>query len=283
MPLVPLPLLLVEPIVRQALLEDLGRAGDVTTDAIAPADKTIRCVMDARQEGVVAGLDLAALAFRLIDPAIRFQPALADGARVTPGATVATLAGPARGVLTAERTALNFVSRLSGIASATARLSASVAHTRARIVCTRKTTPLLRAIEKYAVRAGGGANHRFGLDDAALIKDNHVALAGSVTEAIRRVRAHVGHLVKIEVEVDTLAQLDEALAAGADAILLDNMSLDDLRRAVATIGGRAISEASGRVTPETAPAIAETGVDIISVGWLTHSAPILDIGLDYAE
>jgi nicotinate-nucleotide pyrophosphorylase (carboxylating) len=282
MPLVPLPHLLIEPLVRQALLEDLGRAGDVTTDAIAPADQKVRCAMDARQAGVVAGLDLAALAFRLIDPAIRFEPALADGAPVAPGATVATLSGPARGVLTAERTALNFLSRLSGIATATARLSASVAHTRARIVCTRKTTPLLRTIEKYAVRAGGGANHRFGLDDAALIKDNHVAIAGSVAEAIRRVRSHVGHLVKIEVEVDTLTQLEEALAARADAILLDNMALDDLRRGVAMIGGQAISEASGRVTPETAPAIAETGVDLISVGWLTHSAPILDIGLDYA-
>ncbi|RBP17293.1 nicotinate-nucleotide pyrophosphorylase [carboxylating] [Roseiarcus fermentans] len=280
MPLVPLPAILVEPLVRQALLEDLGRAGDITTDAIAPADCLVRCVMAARQDGVAAGLGLAAHAFRLIDPAIRFEPRLADGAAVAPGTALAIIEGPARGVLTAERTALNFVCRLSGIASATARLSASVAHTKARIVCTRKTTPLLRAIEKYAVRAGGGANHRFGLDDAALIKDNHVAIAGSVAEAIRRVRAHVGHLVKIEVEVDSLAQLDEALAERADAILLDNMSLDDLRRGVAIIGGRAISEASGRVTPETAAAIAETGVDLISVGWLTHSAPILDVGLD---
>jgi nicotinate-nucleotide pyrophosphorylase (carboxylating) len=283
MPLVPLPTLLIEPLVREALLEDLGRAGDVTTDAIAPADKMVRCVMNARQDGVVAGLDLAALAFRLIDPAVRFAPALTDGATVSAGATVATIVGPARGALTAERTALNFVSRLSGVASATARLARSVAHTKARIVCTRKTTPLLRAIEKYAVRAGGGANHRFGLDDAALIKDNHVALAGSVGEAIRRVRGHVGHLVKIEVEVDTLAQLEEALAAKADAILLDNMSLDDLRRGVKMIAGRAIIEASGRVTSETAPAIAETGVDLISIGWLTHSAPILDIGLDYLD
>ena len=282
MPLAPLPAILIEPIVRQALLEDLGRAGDVTTDAIAPADRIARTVMAARQDGVIAGLDLAALAFRLIDPAIRFEPAAADGARVLAGATIAIAEGPARGLLTAERTALNFASRLSGIASATARLSAAVRHTKARIVCTRKTTPLLRAIEKYAVRAGGGANHRFGLDDAALIKDNHVAIAGSVAEAVRRVRAHVGHLVKIEVEVDTLAQLEEALSAGVDAVLLDNMSLGDLRRGVAMIGGRAISEASGRVTAETAPAIAETGVDLISVGWLTHSAPILDIGLDYA-
>ncbi len=183
-------------------------------------------------------------------------------------------------MLSAERVALNFVSRLSGIASATARFVAAVAHTKARIVCTRKTTPLLRSLEKYAVRAGGGANHRFGLDDAALIKDNHVAIAGGVAEAIRRVRGHVGHLIKIEVEVDTLVQLEEALGAGVDAVLLDNMSLDDLRRAVKMIGGRAISEASGRVSLETAPAIAETGVDLISVGWLTHSAPILDIGLD---
>lgn len=280
MPLVPLPTILIEPLVRQALLEDLGRAGDVTTDAIAPPERVVQCVMVARQEGVIAGLDLAALAFRLIDPAIRFEPVVAEGAKVALDSRVATIEGRARGMLTAERTALNFVSRLSGIASATARLSAAVAHTKARIVCTRKTTPLLRTIEKYAVRAGGGANHRFGLDDAALIKDNHIAIAGSVGEAIRRVRTHVGHLVKIEVEVDTLAQLEEALAESADAVLLDNMSPADLRLGVAMIGGRAISEASGRVTLETAPAIAETGVDLISVGWLTHSAPILDVGLD---
>ncbi len=280
MPLTPLPALLVEPIVRQALLEDLGRAGDITTDAIAPAEHLASAVMASRQQGVVAGLDLAALAFRLIDPAIRFTSVRGDGASVEPGAAVAAIEGPARGMLSAERVALNFVSRLSGIASATAALVASVAHTKARIVCTRKTTPLMRSLEKYAVRAGGGANHRFGLDDAALIKDNHVAVAGGVAEAIRRVRAHVGHLVKIEVEVDTLAQLEEALAARVDAVLLDNMSLEDLRHAVAMIGGRAVSEASGRVTRETAPAIAATGVDLISVGWLTHSAPILDIGLD---
>jgi nicotinate-nucleotide pyrophosphorylase (carboxylating) len=280
MPLAPLPEILIEPIVREALLEDLGRAGDLTTDAIVPRDLKTKTVMAVRQEGVVAGLDLAALAFRLIDPAIRFEPSVEDGAAVKPGARVAVVEGRARGVLTAERVALNFVSRMSGVASATAKLSAAVNHTKARIVCTRKTTPLLRAIEKYAVRAGGGANHRFGLDDAVLIKDNHVAVAGSVAEAIRRARAHVGHLVKIEVEVDTLAQLEEALGVSVDAVLLDNMSLDDLKRAVAMIGGRAISEASGRVTPEGARGIAETGVDLISVGWLTHSAPILDIGLD---
>ena len=282
MPLAPLPAILIEPIVREALLEDLGRAGDLTTDAIVPRDLKTKTVMAARQEGVVAGLDLAALAFRLIDPAIRFEPMIEDGAAVAPGARAAIVEGPARGVLTAERVALNFVSRMSGVASATAKLSAAVSHTRARIVCTRKTTPLLRAIEKYAVRAGGGSNHRFGLDDAVLIKDNHLAVAGSVAEAIRRARAHVGHLVKIEVEVDTLTQLEEALGVGVDAVLLDNMSLDDLKRAFAMIGSRAISEASGRVTPETARGIAETGVDLISVGWLTHSAPILDIGLDAA-
>ena len=281
MALAPLPTLLIEPIVRQALIEDLGRAGDMTTDGIAPPDCVARTVMAARQEGVVAGLDLAALAFRLIDPSIRFKTVRADGGTIAPEATIATIEGPARGVLSAERVALNFISRLSGIASVTAKLSAAVAHTKARIVCTRKTTPLLRAIEKYAVRAGGGANHRFGLDDAALIKDNHVAIAGGVAEAIRRVRANVGHLVKVEVEVDTLAQLEEALGVGVDAALLDNMSLDQLREAVAMIDGRAVGEASGRVTLETAPAIAETGVDLISVGWLTHSAPILDIGLDY--
>jgi len=282
MPLAPLPRILIEPLVREALLEDLGRAGDLTTDAIVPQDLTMKTVMAARQEGVVAGLDLAALAFSLIDPAIRFEVVAEDAAAVQPGASVAIVEGPARGILTAERVALNFVSRMSGVASATTKLAAAVKHTKARIVCTRKTTPLLRAIEKHAVRAGGGSNHRFGLDDAVLIKDNHVAVAGSVAEAIRRVRAHVGHLVKIEVEVESLVQLEEALRLGVDAVLLDNMSLEDLKRSVGMIDGRAISEASGRVTPETVGAIAETGVDLISVGWLTHSAPILDIGLDAA-
>ena len=282
MSLAPLPRILTEPLVREALLEDLGRAGDITTDAIVPRDLMTKTVMAARQEGVVAGLDLAALAFSLIDPTIRFEAVAEDGAAVAPGSSVAIVEGPARGMLTAERVALNFVSRMSGVASATAKLAAAVKHTKSRIVCTRKTTPLLRAIEKYAVRAGGGSNHRFGLDDAVLIKDNHVAVAGSVAEAIRRARAYVGHLVKIEVEIDSLAQLEEALGAGVDAILLDNMSLEDLKRGVAMIDGRAVSEASGRVTPQTAGAIAQTGVDLISVGWLTHSAPILDIGLDAA-
>jgi nicotinate-nucleotide pyrophosphorylase (carboxylating) len=282
MTLAPLPTILIEPIVRQALIEDLGRAGDITSDAVAPLDCLTRTVMASRQEGVVAGLDAARLAFSLMDPAIRVNVTTAEGGRVAPGAKVALIEGPARGILSAERVALNFVSRLSGVATATARFVAAVAHTKTRIVCTRKTTPLMRSLEKYAVRAGGGANHRFGLDDAALIKDNHVAIAGGVAEAIRRVRSHVGHLTKIEVEVDTLAELEEALGAGVDAVLLDNMSLDDLRRAVRMIKGRAITEASGRVSLEAAAAIAETGVDLISVGSLTHSAPILDIGLDYA-
>ena len=282
MPLAPLPQIIVEPLVRAALLEDLGRAGDITTDAIAPADLAIAAALVSRQAGVIAGLDLARLAFALMDPKIAFEIERPDGAPVGAGETVARVSGSARGILGAERVALNFVSRLSGVASATAAIVASVAGTKARIVCTRKTTPTFRAIEKYAVRAGGGANHRFGLDDAVLIKDNHVAIAGGIVPAIRRAKAHVGHLVKIEVEVDTLAQLDEALAEGVDAILLDNMDVDALRRAVDRIAGRAISEASGRVTPQSAPAIAATGVDLISVGWLTHSAPILDIGLDFA-
>ena len=204
-----------------------------------------------------------------------------DGSVVAPGAVIARISGPARGILTAERTALNFLGHLSGIASVTASIVAAVQGTKAKIVCTRKTTPGLRAVEKYAVRAGGGANHRFGLDDALLIKDNHVAIAGGVVPALRRARAGVGHLVKIEVEVDTLDQLREALGEGADAVLLDNMSLEMLAKAVAIVDGRAITEASGRVTPKSAPSIAATGVDLISIGWLTHSAPVLDIGLDF--
>jgi nicotinate-nucleotide pyrophosphorylase (carboxylating) len=277
----PLPAIMIEPLVRAALLEDLGRAGDLTTDAIVPADARATTVLRARQAGIVAGLDLAALAFRLIEPSIEISYARRDGETVSAGETIASLQGPARGILTGERTALNFLSRLSGIATATGSIVASVAGHKARICCTRKTTPGLRAIEKYAVRAGGGANHRFGLDDAVLIKDNHVAIAGGIRAAVARARAAIGHLVRIELEVDNLDQLREALALGIDAVLLDNMTLDQLREAVAMVAGRAITEASGRVTPATAPAIAATGVDLISVGWLTHSAPILDIGLDY--
>ncbi len=274
--------LLVEPCVRAALLEDLGRAGDITTDAVIEPGTQARVAMVAREPGVIAGLDFSRLAFSLVDPAITFDVLKPDGSRVVPGEVIAKIAGPARGILTAERVALNFLGRLSGIATATAGIAYSIRHTKAKITCTRKTTPGLRFAEKYAVRAGGGANHRFGLDDAVLIKDNHIAIAGGVAIAIRRARAQIGHLVKIEVEVDNLAQLDEALTEHPDAVLLDNMGPEMLREAVERIGGRAIAEASGRVNAQTAPAIAEAGVDLISAGWLTHSSRVLDIGLDFA-
>jgi nicotinate-nucleotide pyrophosphorylase (carboxylating) len=277
----PLATIMIEPMVRAALLEDLGRAGDVTTNAIVGAEARASTALVARQSGLVAGLDLALLAFRLIDPSITPNVKRPDGSRVEPGEVIATLTGPTRGLLTAERTALNFLCHLSGIATATASVVEAVRGHRARVTCTRKTLPGLRTVQKYAVRVGGGTNHRFGLDDAVLIKDNHIAAAGGVRPAVERARAAMGHLVKVEVEVDTLAQLDAALAVGVDAVLLDNMQLDELREAVATIGGRAIAEASGRITPETARAVAATGVDLISIGWLTHSATALDIGLDY--
>ncbi|WP_062228664.1 carboxylating nicotinate-nucleotide diphosphorylase [Aureimonas frigidaquae] len=280
--LVALPDLMLEPIVRATLLEDLGRAGDITTDAIVPAGHRTRLQLVARQEGIVAGLDLARIAFRLMDAGTLMEVHRPDGGRVVPGTAIATLEGPTRGLLTAERTALNLLCRLSGIATATAGLVAAVAGHRAQIVCTRKTTPGLRAVEKYAVRAGGGGNHRFGLDDAILIKDNHVAIAGGIQPAVERARQHAGHMVKIEVEVDTLDQLRAAMALGVDAVLLDNMAPAMLAEGVAIVGGRAITEASGRITADTAPAIAAAGVDLISCGWITHSAPILDIGFDYA-
>ena len=277
----PLPALMLEPLVRAALLEDLGRAGDVTTDAIVPASARAETALVARQPGIVAGLDLAATAFRLIEPAIEIRIERPDGTRLAPGDRIATLSGPTRGMLTAERVALNFLGHLSGVASATDTLVEAVKGHKARICCTRKTMPGLRAVQKYAVRVGGGINHRFGLDDAVLIKDNHVAAAGGVREAIEAARAGVGHLVKIEVEVDSLDQLEEAMATGVDAVLLDNMGPNLLAEAVRMIDGRAITEASGRITPATAPAIAAAGVDLISAGWLTHSASVLDIGLDW--
>lgn len=278
----PLPTIMIEPAVRAALLEDLGRAGDLTTDSIVPPDLTTRTILSARQAGVVAGLDFAAAAFRLIDPRIEMSLALPDGSRLRPGDTIATVTGPARGILTAERTALNFLCHLSGVASATRGIADAIEGYRAVVCCTRKTMPGLRFAQKYAVRVGGGSNHRFGLDDAVLIKDNHVAMAGGVRPAVERARAGVGHLVKIELEVDTLAQLEEALSLGVDAVLLDNMGPDMLLEAVGMVGGRAITEASGRIRPETAPAIAASGVDLLSVGWLTHSAAVLDVGLDWA-
>jgi nicotinate-nucleotide pyrophosphorylase (carboxylating) len=274
--------ILIEPLVRAALLEDLGRAGDITTDAIVPAEASIDAVVMARQPGIVAGLDAGLLAFELLDPSLRIERLRADGSRVEHGQTVARISGRARPVLAAERTALNLVCRLSGVATATRSLVDAIGIHKARIVCTRKTTPGLRILEKEAVRLGGGANHRFGLDDAMLIKDNHIALAGGVIPALRRAKAAAGHLVKIELEVDTLDQLAEALEEGVDAVLLDNMDPDTLRRAVAVVDGRAITEASGRITRESVPAIAAAGVDLISSGWITHSAPILDLGLDIA-
>jgi len=281
MTLAPLPRLIVEPLVRNALVEDLGLAGDVTSTAVIPATHRSRVAMVTRQAGVVAGLDASELAFQLVDPAIVMTRHAPDGTKVKAGDVIATIEGPSRGLLTAERTALNFLGHLSGIASVTGGIVEAIAGTKASIVCTRKTTPGLRALEKYAVRAGGGMNHRFALYDAVLIKDNHVAIAGGVAEAIRRAKAGVGHMVKIEVEVDTLAQLREAMHEGVDAVVLDNMTPDQLREAVDIVGGRAITEASGRITPETAAAIAACGVDLISAGWLTHSAPTLDIGLDW--
>ncbi len=281
MTLAPLPRLIVEPLVRNALVEDLGLAGDVTSTAVIPAEHRSCVTMVTRQPGVVAGLDASELAFQLVDPTIVMTRHVPDGTKVDVGEVIATIEGPSRGLLTAERTALNFLGHLSGIASVTGGIVEAITGTKASIVCTRKTTPGLRALEKYAVRAGGGMNHRFALYDAVLIKDNHVAIAGGIAEAIRRAKAGVGHMVKIEVEVDTLAQLREAMQEGVDAVLLDNMTPDQLRAAVDIVGGRAIAEASGRITPATASAIAATGVDLISVGWLTHSAPTLDIGLDW--
>ncbi|OZI20428.1 nicotinate-nucleotide diphosphorylase (carboxylating) [Bordetella genomosp. 9] len=276
----PLPAVMLEPVVRAALLEDLGRAGDITTDAIVDADTESRLRLVARKPGVLAGLDLARMAFALTDPRIELLPALRDGVRLRPGDEIAVVGGPARGILTAERTALNLLCHLSGVASATAAIADAIRPYGTRVTCTRKTLPGMRALQKYAVRVGGGSNHRFGLDDAMLIKDNHVALAGGIKPAIERARAAAGHLVKIELEVDTLAQLEEALALGVDVVLLDNMDLAQLRQAVAMAKGRAITEASGGVTPETAPAIAATGVDLIAIGWITHSVQVLDIGLD---
>jgi nicotinate-nucleotide pyrophosphorylase (carboxylating) len=279
----PLPAIMIEPAVRAALLEDLGRAGDLTTDAIVPADARTTCALVARQPGVVAGLDFSEWAFRLIDPRIEMRVSLQDGSRLKPGDLIATVTGPARGILTGERVALNFLSHLSGVASATRGIADAIAGTKAQVCCTRKTMPGLRAAQKYAIRVGGGSNHRFGLDDAVLIKDNHVAIAGGVKPAVERARAGVGHLVKIELEVDTLDQLREAMQLRVDAVLLDNMGPDMLREAVSIVSGRAITEASGRIRPETAAPIAASGVDLLSVGWLTHSAQVLDIGLDHRD
>ena len=276
----PLPDTLIEPIVRAALAEDLGRAGDVTSAACIAPDAVLSVAFAARQTGVVSGLACARLALAALDPRIAFETIAADGDTLQAGTVLATATGNARAILSAERVALNLLGHLSGVASLTAAYVREVAGTRARIADTRKTTPGLRALEKYAVRCGGGMNHRFGLDDAILIKDNHVAAAGGVAAALTRAKAAAPHLMKIEVEVDGLDQLREALPLGPDVIMLDNFSLKDLRAAVAIVAGRVTLEASGGVNLATVRAIAETGVDVISVGALTHSAPVLDIGLD---
>ncbi|MEM5580869.1 carboxylating nicotinate-nucleotide diphosphorylase [Roseibium sp. AS2] len=275
-----LPCLMVDDAVKAALLEDWGRAGDITSQATLPGEARATAVIAARKPGVLAGLALAESAFRQTDAALAFEPLLNDGARLAPRDVVARIEGPARALLAAERVALNFLGHLSGIATVTASFADLIAHTRADIVCTRKTTPGLRAFEKYAVRCGGGSNHRFGLDDAILIKDNHIAVAGGVTRAIEAAKAFAGHLVKIEVEVDTLDQLKEALAARPDVVMLDNMPPETLKQAVAIAGGKVLLEASGGIELDTVKAVAEAGVDLISSGWITHSAPVLDLGLD---
>ena len=276
-PLLPL---LYEDVVRRALLEDLGRAGDITTDAIVPPDLAGRAAVVARAAGRVAGLEPALFAFRLLDPECRIDVRLRDGSDAGEGDAIARVTASARALLTAERTALNLLGHLSGIATVTRDVVRRLDGLKTRIVCTRKTTPGLRALEKHAVRLGGGSPHRYGLDDAVLVKDNHVAFAGGIAEAVLRVRRSVGHMVKIEVEVDTLAQLDDALAIGIDAVLLDNMDVPTLREAVRRARGRALTEASGGIRPENVREVAETGVDIVSLGWLTHSAPSLDVALD---
>jgi nicotinate-nucleotide pyrophosphorylase (carboxylating) len=276
-----LPPLLVERAARLALDEDLGGAGDITTDSIIPADASGEAAIVARQAGVVAGLDLAEAPFKILDPGVRFTRIISDGGKVAAGEHIAAVAGKTRALLTAERTALNFLGRLSGIATLTAAYVDAVAGTRARIACTRKTTPGLRALEKYAVRAGGGVNHRFGLYDAVLVKDNHIAAAGGLAKALERLKASVGHLVRIEVEVDTLDQLSEALKFPIDAVLLDNMDVATLQQAVKLVHGRVVTEASGGITLETVREIARSGVDVISVGALTHSPDNLDSSLEW--
>jgi nicotinate-nucleotide pyrophosphorylase (carboxylating) len=276
-----LPAFMIEEAVALALREDLGLAGDITTAACIPEDAMSRAELIARRPGVIAGVDLAIAAFRLVDKDVEIEVLKGDGARVNEKDVVMRVSGPARGVLTAERVALNFLGRLSGVATQTALYVEAAAGTHARIVCTRKTTPGLRAFEKYAVRCGGGANHRFGLYDAVMIKDNHIIAAGGVAAALRRAREAVGHTTAIEIEVETLEQLAEALEHGARIVLLDNMSLEELRLAVALNKGRAVLEASGGVTLDSVKAIAQTGVDVISSGAITHSAPCLDLGLDF--
>jgi nicotinate-nucleotide pyrophosphorylase (carboxylating) len=271
----------VEAAVNRALEEDLGRAGDVTSIATVPEETRGRAIVVARKAGVVSGLPWVDAAFRRLAPEMNITASTRDGAAITAGAKLMTIEGNARAILGAERTALNFIGHMSGIATATAEFVKRIAHTKARIICTRKTTPGLRAVEKYAIRCGGGYNHRFGLDDAMLIKDNHIAVTGGISAVLKRAKQAAGHLVKIEIEVDSLEQLEEVLRVGlADVVLIDNFDLDSMRRAVAMVAGRLVIEASGGITLASAAAIAETGVDYLSSGSLTHSVQNLDIGLD---
>jgi nicotinate-nucleotide pyrophosphorylase (carboxylating) len=273
---------LADDVLRRAFEEDLGEAGDLTSESCIPPDARSTARLVARAAGTIAGLPLAARAFRFLDAGVDVEPVVADGDSVEARTLLATVTGSSRSILVAERVALNLLGRMSGIATATADLVRRVAGTGVAITDTRKTTPTLRALEKYAVRMGGGVNHRFGLHDAVMIKDNHIVAAGGITAAVAAVRGRVGHTVKIEVEVETFAQLEELLAVGADIVLLDNMPAEDLRRAVDMVAGRMITEASGGITPDTVGPVAETGVDVISVGYLTHSAPSLDVALDFA-
>ena len=276
----PLPDIVLEPIVRLALAEDLGRAGDLTTDATIPPGTQLTAHISARQAGRLAGMDAATYALKLIDADVSFETHKMDGDALAAGDIVAVMQGAARSILIAERTMLNFLGRLSGIATLTSQFVERMAHTKAKIVCTRKTTPGHRAVEKRAVRCGGGTSHRYGLDDAILIKDNHIAACGSIADALQRAHAYAGHLRMIEIEVDSLDQLAEALPHKPHAVLLDNMEPDLLRQAVAMINGQCLAEASGGITLDTVAAKAETGVDYISSGALTHSALNLDLGLD---
>lgn len=276
----PLPDIILDPVVRLALSEDLGRAGDLTTDATIKPGTQLTAHIRARKLGRLAGMDAARYALKLVDTDVELDEHKSDGDIIAPGDTIAIMSGSARSILIAERTMLNFLGRLSGIATLTGAFADKIAHTKAKIVCTRKTTPGHRAVEKRAVRCGGGTSHRYGLDDAILIKDNHIAASGSIAEALQRAHAYAGHLRMIEIEVDTLDQLAEALPHKPHAVLLDNMEPDLLREAVAMIDGRCLAEASGGITLDTVAAKAETGVDYISSGALTHSASNLDLGLD---
>ncbi len=275
-----LPDLLIEPIIRDALREDLGLAGDVTAQAVIPPKARFQAEFKAREPGVSAGIDCARLAMTLMDPQVRFETLLPDGSKVKAGDVIARVEGSARAILAAERVALNLLCHLSGVASLTAKYVATVEGFKAKIVGTRKTTPNLRGLQKHAIKCGGGHSHRYGLDDAILIKDNHIAICGGVAQAMERAKAGVGHTMKIELEVDSILQLKEALPFGPDVILLDNFTLEQFVEAVKLAGGKAILEASGGVNLQTVRAIAETGVDVISVGALTHSVPNFDIGLD---